>query len=174
MDMAAAVAGAAAQGDLADVVARAGAMAAPPSTSHWTPPPPSLLAAAADHMPSSAAMAARQIMVVPCEAAEPRPVMRSIAACSDTSMLEAPSMVDPYLSSSATAPRGASCWLPPPQLAVQISQQHTCGYGRDVAMAGAANDVDGEEAMRISPAAHQIIKRLALYISCVAFFLIWD
>ena len=155
MDMAAAVAGAAAQGDLADVVARAGAMAAaPPSTT------PSF-AAAADHMPSSAAMAARQIMVVPCEAVEPRPVMRSIAACSDTSMLEAPSMVDPYLSSSATAPRGASCWLPPPQLAVQISQQHTCGYGRDVAMAGAATDVDGEEAMRISPAAHQIMKRLA-------------
>jgi len=157
MDMAAAVAGAAAQGDLADVVARAGAMAAaPPSTT------PSF-AAAADHMPSSAAMAARQIMVVPCEAAEPRPVMRSIAACSDTSMLEAPSMVDPYLSASAT-PRVAY-WLPPPpppppQLAVQISQ-HAC-YGRDVAMAGAANDVDGEEAMRISsPAAHQIMKRLA-------------
>ena len=147
MDMAAAVAGAAAQGDLADVVARAGAMAAaPPSTT------PSF-AAAADHMPSSAAMAARQIMVVPCEAVEPRPVMRSIAACSDTSMLE-------YLSASAT-PRGAY-WLPPPppQLAVQISQ-HAC-YGRDVAMAGAANDVDGEEAMRISsPAAHQIMKRLA-------------
>jgi len=147
MDMAAAVAGAAAQGDLADVVARAGAMAAPPSTSHRTPPPPSLLAAAAGHMSSSAAMARRQM--VPCEEAEPRPVM----------MLEAPCMVDPYLSSSATAPRGASCWLPPPQLAVQISQQHTCGYGRDVAMAGAATDVDGEEAMRISPAAHQIIKR---------------
>ncbi|RLN43114.1 putative WRKY transcription factor 14 [Panicum miliaceum] len=140
----AAVAGAAAQGDLADVVARAGAMAArPPSTSHRTPPPPSL-AAATDHMSSSAAMGAGQIMV----------------PCSDTAMLEAPSMVDPYLSSSsATAPRGGY-WLPPQQqLAVQISQ-HAC-YGRDVAMAGAAaTDVDGEEAMRISPpAAHQIMKR---------------
>ncbi|PAN43950.1 hypothetical protein PAHAL_9G005400 [Panicum hallii] len=141
MDMAA-VAGAAAQGDLADVVARAGAMAAPPSTSHRTPPPPSL-AAAADHMSSSATMA-RQIMV---------------PSCSDTAMVEAPSMVDPYLSSSATAPRGAYWLPPPPQLAVQIFQQHACGYARDVAMAGAATDVDGEEAMRISPAAHQIMKR---------------
>ncbi|CAN6302728.1 unnamed protein product [Urochloa humidicola] len=135
MDMEAAVAGAA-QGDLAEVVARAGAiiMAAPPT-----------LAAAADHMPSSSAAAAmgsqqQQIMVAYDE--EPtRP------ASSDAVMF------DPYLPSSATAPRGGY-WLPPQQqLALQISH-HAC-YARDVAM---ATDVDGDEATRISPSAHQIMK----------------
>ncbi|OEL32175.1 putative WRKY transcription factor 35 [Dichanthelium oligosanthes] len=150
MDMAA-VAGTA-QGDLADVVARAGAMAPPPpSTSHRAPPPS---AAAADHM-SSAAMAG-QIML-PYEE-EPRPAS---IACRDAVMFQAPSIVvDPCLSSSATAPRGGY-WLPPQQqLAVQISQHAAC-YGHDVATAGdAATDVDGDEAMmRISPAAHQIMKR---------------
>ncbi|XP_062209492.1 probable WRKY transcription factor 11 [Phragmites australis] len=149
MDMEEALAGTA-QGDLSDVVARASAMAALPSTSHLQPPPPF---PATDHM-SSPAMAG-QIMT-PYE--EDRRLAVSIA-CSDAMMFEgAPSTADPYLS-SATAPRGGY-WLPPQQLAVQISQ-HAC-YGRDVAMGGAVTDVDGDEAMRISPvtpAAHQMMKR---------------
>ncbi|CAL4920197.1 unnamed protein product [Urochloa decumbens] len=140
--MEAAVAGAA-QGDLADVVARAGAiMAAPPPLSTS---PTSL--AAADHMPLSAAMASRQqqIMVAAYDDEPTRP-----APSSDAVMFESPpSMVDPYLPPSA-------CWLPQQQLALQISQ-HAC-YARDVAMAGAATDVDGDEPIRISPAAHQIMK----------------
>ncbi|CAN6321900.1 unnamed protein product [Urochloa humidicola] len=127
MDMEAAVAGAA-QGDLADVVARAGAiMAAPPPST----PPPSLAAMANHHQ--------QQIMVAYDEETTTRPPSSDAA------------MFDPYMPpSSVTAPRGGY-WLPPPQqLALQIS--------RDVAMAGAATDVDGDEAMRISPAAHQIIK----------------
>uniref|UniRef100_K4AIL5 WRKY domain-containing protein n=1 Tax=Setaria italica TaxID=4555 RepID=K4AIL5_SETIT len=148
MDMEAPVVAGTAQGDLADVVARAGAImaAAPPSTSHPRRPPPPSSLAAADHMSSSAAaMAAGQIMV-PSYDEEPRP------ACSDAVMF------DPYLPSSpATAPPRGGHWLPPQhQLALQISQ-HAC-YARDVAMAGAATDVDGDEAMRISPAAHQIMK----------------
>ncbi|CAO1941175.1 unnamed protein product [Urochloa humidicola] len=134
MDMEAAVAGAA-QGDLAEVVARAGAIMPAPLPSSST------LATAADHIPSSSAAAAmgiqqQQIMVAYDEEPARRP------PSSDTVM-----MFDPYLPSSATAPRGGY-WLPPQQqLALQISH-HAC-YARDV---------DGNEAMRISPAAHQIMK----------------
>uniref|UniRef100_A0A0A9DCR7 WRKY domain-containing protein n=1 Tax=Arundo donax TaxID=35708 RepID=A0A0A9DCR7_ARUDO len=150
MDMEEANAAGTAQGDLADVVARASAMAAPSSTSHW-PPHPYL---AADHM-SSAAMGG-QIMI-PCE--EDRRLAAVSIACGDAVMFQAPSAtVDPYLS---TAPR-VEYWLPPQQLAVQISQ-HAC-YGCDTVMHGAAADVDGEDAIRISPltppsAAHQMMKR---------------
>ncbi|KAJ1292639.1 hypothetical protein BS78_01G005400 [Paspalum vaginatum] len=154
-----------AQGDLADIVARAGAMAA--TASRRPPPPPPSPAAAADHMSSPAA--GHQIMALPYYDEEPRPA--SIIA--DAVMFEAPSsmVVDPYQSSSsaASAPHHGGYWLPPPQqqqqqLAAQISQH--AYYGRDVAMGGAAASdiVDGDEAMRISPvtvtpAAHQIMKR---------------
>ncbi|CAL4937167.1 unnamed protein product [Urochloa decumbens] len=138
MDMEAAVAGAA-QGDLADVVARAGAiMAAPPPSA----PPASLLAA------TTAMASQQQQMMVAYEEEPTRP------ASSDAVMF------DPYLPSSATAAPRGGYWMPPPpppQLALQISQ-HAC-YARDVVMAGAATDVDGDEAIKISPAAHQIMKR---------------
>ncbi|KAL6638294.1 hypothetical protein ACP70R_025866 [Stipagrostis hirtigluma subsp. patula] len=146
MDMEDANAGTA-QGDLADVVARASAMAVQPSTSHHRPPPPS---PAADHMSSPAMAGGHQIMI-PYEVVEPRPA--------SAAMLPAPSMVDPYLS-PALAPRGGYYWLPPQQPAVQISQQACCG--RDVAMGGAGADVDGDDAMKISPVtptAHQMMKR---------------
>ncbi|XP_062213191.1 probable WRKY transcription factor 14 [Phragmites australis] len=145
-----------AQGDLADVVARASAMAALPSTSH-RPPPPS---PAADHI-SSAAMAGH--IMIPYE--EDRRLAAVSIDCGDAVMFQAPSTVDPYLSTaSATAPRGEYWRLPPApqQLAVQISQ-HAC-YGGDVVMGGAAADIDGDDAIRISPvtppaAAHQMMKR---------------
>ncbi|WVZ61327.1 hypothetical protein U9M48_011225 [Paspalum notatum var. saurae] len=174
MDMEEAVASTA-QGDLADVVARAGAMAATAGRRRPPPPPSPAAAAAADHMSLAAAAAASagQTMVLPYFDEEPRPAsIAAAAACTDAVMFEAPSsmVVDPYQSSSsaASAPHHAGYWLPQPQqqqqqhLATQISQ-HAC-YGRDLAMGGAATDVvvDGDEAMRISPvtpAAHQIMKR---------------
>ncbi|KAL6909586.1 hypothetical protein ACP4OV_001867 [Aristida adscensionis] len=154
MEDANAIAGTA-QGDLADVVARAGAMAAAvlPSTSrHHRPPPPSL---AADQ---PAMAAAGQIMIPAAYDEEPRP--SSMAA-----MFHAPSTtVDPYGLSPATttmAPRGGGgYWLPPPQLmAVQIPQSACCGREMGGAAAG---EVDGDDPMRISPptpAAHQMMKR---------------
>lgn len=179
MDIAAeeAVAGTAAQGDLAEVVARAGAMAMAAAPSHHRRPPspsPSPAAAAADHnhIVSSAARAAGHIMVVPaaCYDEEPRP-RSAAAACGEAVMsLDVPSsmVVDPYQLSSSAAmatphPHGhGGYWLP----AAQISP-HAC-YGLDVAMGGAAADADGGEPMmmRISPvttppaAHHQIMKRL--------------
>lgn len=153
-----------AQGDLADVVARAGAMAA--AKSRRRPTPPSGAPAPPDHMSSAAR--AGQIMVVPYDEEPPRPA--SIAACTaDAVMFEVPSsmVVGPYLLSSSsptTAPHGGY-WLPPQQqqLAVQISQ-HACSYGHDdVAMGGVATDAAGDEVMRIppvvTPPAHQIMKR---------------
>ncbi|GJM97290.1 hypothetical protein PR202_ga14208 [Eleusine coracana subsp. coracana] len=151
--------GATAQGDLADVVARASsAMAALPSTSHHhqpPPPPPSL--AAADHMSCAAAMAGQIVMSNPYYEEDRRlPVM-----------FEAPSTIDPYLSSSMTTPRGGYSWLPPrqPLEAGQISQ-HSC-YGRDMVMTGGGTtaDVEGDDATRSSPvtpaaaAAHQMMNR---------------
>ncbi|TVU44218.1 hypothetical protein EJB05_03654 [Eragrostis curvula] len=137
MDMEEAITGAA-QGDLADVVARAAAMAALPSTSHQQPPT------------SSPAMAGQIVM-------NPYEEDRRLAV-----MFETPSSaVDPYLSST-TAPHGGY-WLPPQQLAAQIGQH--AYFGRDVVMNGAAADVDGDDAIiRSSPvtpasAAHQMMKR---------------
>nr|CAB3492412.1 unnamed protein product [Digitaria exilis] len=112
MDMEAAVAQ---QGDLADVVARAGAIMA--AASRTSRPAAAAAAAAEDHMSSAAAM----VVVPTCydeeeEEEEPRP----------PAILEAPAMFDPYL--TRTAPRGGY-WLPPPhhQLsAVQISQHASC------------------------------------------------
>lgn len=166
-----AVAGTAAQGDLAEVVARAGAMAMAAAASHHrrpSSPSPSPAAADHSHIVSSAARAAGQTMVVPaCYDEEPRPA----AACGDAVMFDVPSSMvfDPYhhqLSSSAAMapPHGhGGYWLPPQQIS-----QHAC-YGLDVAMGGAAAaDADGDEPMmmRISPVTppppshHQIMKRL--------------
>ncbi|KAF8708827.1 hypothetical protein HU200_030217 [Digitaria exilis] len=111
------------------------------AASRTSRPAAAAAAAAEDHMSSAAAM----VVVPTCydeeeEEEEPRP----------PAILEAPAMFDPYL--TRTAPRGGY-WLPPPhhQLsAVQISQHASC-Y---VPMA-----TDADEAVRISPAAHQFIKR---------------
>jgi hypothetical protein len=150
MDQESIIAGAA-QGDLSDVIARAGAMAALPFTSHHQPLPSSS-PAAADHMP----LAPGQI-VNPYYEED-----RRLAA----GMFEAaPSKVDPYLPSSITALHGGY-WLPP--TAAQISH-HACGYGRDMVMTGAAaaSEFEGDDAMRSSPvtpaaaSAHQLMTRLS-------------
>jgi hypothetical protein len=163
-----AVAGTAAQGDLAEVVARAGAMAMAAAPSHHRrPPSPSPAAADHSHVMSRAA---GQIMAIPPACYDEEQELRPAAACGDAVMFDVPSsmVVDPYhqlSSSAATAPPHGhgGYWLPPQQ----ISQQ-AC-YGLDVAMGGAAAaDADGDEPMmmRISPVTppppshHQIMKRL--------------
>ncbi|KXG37091.1 probable WRKY transcription factor 35 isoform X2 [Sorghum bicolor] len=162
-----AVAGTAAQGDLAEVVARAGAMAMAAAPSHHRrPPSPSPAAADHSHVMSRAA---GQIMAIPPACYDEEQELRPAAACGDAVMFDVPSsmVVDPYhqlSSSAATAPPHGhgGYWLPPQQ----ISQQ-AC-YGLDVAMGGAAAaDADGDEPMmmRISPVTppppshHQIMKR---------------
>ncbi|KAK3145435.1 hypothetical protein QOZ80_3BG0252830 [Eleusine coracana subsp. coracana] len=151
-----AIGGATAQGDLADVVARARAMAALPSSTsnnHHQPPPPSPSLAAADHMSSCAAMAGQIAMNNPYEDDGRLPMM----------MFQAPpSTIDPYL--TTTPSRGGYYgWLPPrqPPEAHQISQ-HAC-YGRDMVMTA---DVEADDATRSSPvtpaaaaAAHQMMNR---------------
>lgn len=129
-----AVSGTAAQGDLAEVVARAGAMAAAASHHHHRRPP-SPAAADHGHIVSAARATARsQIMLVPaaCYDEETRPA----AACGDAVMFDAPSSamaaaVGPYhhlsSSSAALAPAHGGYWLPPQQ----ISQEHACDGGLD-------------------------------------------
>jgi hypothetical protein len=156
MDQEAIIAGGASQGDLADVVARAGAMAALPFTSHHQLLLPSSSPAAVDHTSMAPGQDEdRRLAAVMFEAAQ--------------------SMVDPYLPRSCiTAPHGGY-WLPPqPLTAAQISH-HACGYGRDMVMAGsaAASDVEGDDAMRRSPvtpaaaSAHQMMTRLSRSLSLV-------
>ena len=161
-----AVAGTATQGDLAEVVVRASAMAMAAAPSHHRrPPSPSPAAADHSHIVSRAA---GQIMVIPAacyDEEQPRPA----AACGDLVMFDAPSsamVVNPYQlsSSAATAPPPhGGYWLPPQQIS-----QHAC-YGPDVAMGGAATaDADGYEPMMMGispvtpppPSHHQIMKRL--------------
>ncbi|KAL5219140.1 hypothetical protein ABZP36_019824 [Zizania latifolia] len=148
MDMMEEANAATAQGDLADVVARANAVATRTRAFVSThlhqlhPPPPPAASPMPPHCPAQ--------FTIPYDHGP-----TSI----DATMFEAApaTVVDPYLS-----PDGYGLQQP---LAVQISQQHAL-CGGDVVMGagvGAAATDDGEDAIRISsltPAAHhQMIKR---------------
>ncbi|KAL5210844.1 hypothetical protein ABZP36_006467 [Zizania latifolia] len=145
-----------AQGDLADVVARANAVAtrtrAFASSHHHhhlhpLPPPP----AAATPMPPH----------YPPQGTIPYDLGPSSISCADATMFEAApaatsTVVDPYLS-----PGGGYSLQQP--LAVQISQHALCGGDGVMRGAGAAAADDGEDTVRIWPltpaAHHQMIKR---------------